>query len=451
MPSIRPALFAALLLLASFPALPAGSFASGSRAEAQVTSPAYRGQGGARVRVFLDCQSRNCDQNNFRSEIPWVNWVRDRADADLHVIFTSLGVGGGGMQYTFDFLGLGSLQGRNDRLTYTSAGTDVRTELLDGLVQTFQLGLLRYAVESGQAGDFELRYRGRFVAEDGTGTTPELQTEAPSVFGDPWNQWTFRVGLSGNLDIQERRSEERLNPSFSANRVTDAWKSDLSFWANLRRQKIELSDGRVVRNDQDSWRLSGLVVRSVSDHVSVGFDASARNAITQNQRVRVSAMPAAEWSYYPYAVANRQQLIALYSVGLERSEYYEETVFGVLEETLPTHRVAFQYRVREPWGNAAVGFSSSQYLHDVELYSFGLNGEISYRIGRGLELSLSGDASRVNDQIHVAASNFSDEDILLGRVNLPTGYRYQGSVGFGYRFGSTLQNVVNNRFPRDVR
>lgn len=428
---------------------------------AQITSPGLRqGQGqGQRVRVFLDCQSRNCDSNVFRTEIPWVNWVRERTDSDIHVIFTSAGVGGGGTQYTFDFIGVNRMEGRNDQLTYTEAGTDVRAETMDGLARTFALGLLRYAVEAGQGGELSLRFTGN-ASQQANGclgdaaNCPGNDTGGPAsedVFVDPWNAWTFRFGLSGNMDIQERRSEQRLNPTLSANRVTDEWKVDFSLWSNFRRQRVQLSDGRVVRNDTDSWRVSTLVVYSISDHVSVGVDTRAFNSISQNQRSRVVLTPAIEWNYYPYAQANRRQLITHYGAGIERSDYFDTTLFGVDEELRPTHRFALQYRVREPWGNAGIGFDASQYLHDLDLYSFGLSGEISYRISRGLELSLSGDASRVNDQIHVPRGNFSDEDILLGRVNLPTGYRYQASVGLGYRWGSTLTNVVNNRFPRSVR
>ena len=421
-------------------------------AGAQLTSEALtNGTPTGRVRVFLDCQARNCDSTHFRTEIPWVNWVRDRTDADIHVIFTSTSVGGGGNRYTFDFLGLRDMAGRDDQLTYTSAGSDVRTELLDGLTQTFSLGLLRYAVEAGQGNAFELRTRQGMAMgpQDGSGPGADDADSAPFV--DPWNSWTFRFGLSGNMDIQERRSEQRINPTLSADRVTDDWKMDFSFWSNIRRQRIDLPDGREIRNDTDSWRVGGLVVRSINDHVSVGFSSSARNAISRNQRNRMTLRPALEWNYFPYAMANRRQLIAHYAVGIEYSDYYETTIFGAEQETLPTHRFAFQYRVREAWGDAGVGFESAQYLHDTGLFSFGLSGEISYRISRGLDLSLSGEASRVNDEIYVAASNFSDEDILLGRVNLPTGYRYQASVGFGYRWGSTLTNVVNNRFPWSVR
>ncbi|TVP78358.1 MAG: hypothetical protein EA352_02125, partial [Gemmatimonadales bacterium] len=449
MPGVRPApsrsarrpVFGPLVGLSL--ALALGFWASAAPLEAQLSStPSANGE---RTRVFLDCQSRDCDSNHFRTEITFVDWVRDRTDADLHVIMTSDGVGGGGRRYTLDFIGRADMEGLEDQLTYTSRGTDVRTRTLDGITRTFQLGLVRYVVEAGQGDLLEVLWQGGERGAHEVGREGQEAREEEAT-GDPWNAWTFRFGLSGNLDLQERRSERRLNPSFGGDRVTDDWKFNFSLWANLRRQRIELADGREVRNDQDSWRMGGLAVRSVTPHISVGVDGRARNAISSNQRTRVEFRPAVEWNYYPYAEANRRQFITHYGIGVEYSDYYERTIFGVTSESLPHHRFAFQYRAREEWGNAGLGFESFQYLHDRGLHSLGLSGDVSYRISRGLEVNLSGNASRVNDQVHIAASNFSDEDILLGRVNLPTGYRYRGSVGFNYRFGSSLANVVNNRF-----
>jgi hypothetical protein len=37
------------------------------------------------------------------------------------------------------------------------------------------------------------------------------------------------------------------------------------------------------------------------------------------------------------------------------------------------------------------------------------------------------------------------------RGQLATGYEYEVSMGFSYRFGSIFNNVVNSRFPFQVR
>lgn len=55
-------------------------------------------------RVFLDCD--RCDFSYTRVEIPFVNWVRDREDAVLHILITDQRTGSGGRDYSLDFLGL---------------------------------------------------------------------------------------------------------------------------------------------------------------------------------------------------------------------------------------------------------------------------------------------------------------------------------------------------------
>ena len=59
---------------------------------------AQEGNGNSRPNVFFDCDGRNCNDQYYRTEIDWVNWVRDREVADVHVIMTSLTTGAGGRE-----------------------------------------------------------------------------------------------------------------------------------------------------------------------------------------------------------------------------------------------------------------------------------------------------------------------------------------------------------------
>ena len=54
------------------------------------------------IRVFLDCNF--CDFNYLQVETPWVAFVRDRADADVHLLLTSIETGGGGERYDLEVL-----------------------------------------------------------------------------------------------------------------------------------------------------------------------------------------------------------------------------------------------------------------------------------------------------------------------------------------------------------
>ena len=435
------ALVLASVLTAAFaPVRPAEAQLSSASTQASMVAP----------RVFMDCTSFvSCDMNHFQTEIRFVNWARDRADADVHVLVTGESVGGGGRRYTMEFIGLGEMEHLSDMLTYVASGTDVDLQTLDGLTRTLRLGLMRYAVQAGYGNDFNIAFTGAALPTAEDGETPVLPVATQTR--DPWNYWTFRVGFSGNMSVTENRQEYRANPSLSADRVTEDWKVNLNLSANARREKITLANDRIVRNDQDNWSSSTLVVRSLGPRISTGFTTSAGSSVSNNTRIRMEIAPGIEWSYFPYTEASRRQLIAHYGVGLERSEYREETIFNETEETVPFHKLGIQYRAVAPWGNAGVGLDASQYLHKSGLYNVGASGNISLRIMRGLELSLSASGSKVRDQIYIPLAAISEEDILLGRQNLPTGYQYRASVGLNYRWGSTFSNIVNVRFPSSVR
>jgi hypothetical protein len=427
----------------------AALFGAVEPASAQLSS-AVTQPGQVAPRVFLDCQRMvPCNENHFQTEIRFVNWARDREDSDVHVLVTNENLGGGGNRYTMEFIGRGDMAHLADVLTYVASGTDVDRQTLDGLTQTLRLGLLRYAIQAGFGNQFNVAYSGAApVAPPEGGAAPAPR---PTAVRDPWNYWTFRAGLSGSLSVTENRSNYRANPSFSADRVTEDWKINLNVSVNSRREKITLSNDRVVRNDADNWSSSTLLVRSLTPRMSTGFTTRASSSVANNTKVQMEIAPGIEWGYYPYVEASRRQLLAHYGVGLERSVYNEETIFEVTEETVPFHKLGIQYRAVAPWGNAGLGLDASQYLHKSGLYNLGASANISLRVMRGLELSLSASGNRVRDQIYVPRGNISEEDILLGRQNLPTGYDYSASVGLNYRFGSAFSNIVNVRFPASVR
>nr|MCU0622431.1 hypothetical protein [Gemmatimonadaceae bacterium] len=60
------------------------------------------------VRVFLDCQGgRACgsERDFYVTEINFVNWMRDRFDAEVQLLVSALINGGGGTEYTVTFIG----------------------------------------------------------------------------------------------------------------------------------------------------------------------------------------------------------------------------------------------------------------------------------------------------------------------------------------------------------
>src|SRR5689334_1307571 len=81
----------------------------------------------ARLVVFLDC-GMMCDEEFIHTEVKYVNWVRDRTAADVHLLVTTESTGGGGTQFTLAFLGLQRFSGRGDTLHFASGPTATSDE-----------------------------------------------------------------------------------------------------------------------------------------------------------------------------------------------------------------------------------------------------------------------------------------------------------------------------------
>lgn len=420
---LLPALAAILLLLAA------------------AAAPALAQNGQDRVRVFLDCQTFGCDRQEFRTEITFVDWVRDRTVADVHLILTSQGTGAG-TEYVFDFVGQDEFEGADLRLTETVSDTDTRDEVLASLVRTFKGGLVPYVAQRGYLDELSIN-----ALEEATeAAEEELQIQQ----GDPWNLWVFSIGTDFEADGEEQQSSYEFGGRLSANRTTPEWKINIGLDGDHQYERFELTDSTTYTNETDDWEFDVLAVRSLSPHWSAGTVAEVNTSTRLNRRVGGRAAVALEWDYYPYAQANRRQFILHYQVGLTRVEYEDTTIFNKIEETLYDHRLVAVYDTRQPWGNMSFSAEGSNLLNDWSKHRLSFRARTNFRLFRGFDMEIQGRYEVIRDQVYLPQEGSSDEDILRQRRQLATGYEYGVEIGFNYRFGSIYNNVVNNRFPWSV-
>jgi len=389
---------------------------------------------GPSLRVFLDCQ--RCDFDHFRREVPVVDWVRDRQDADLHVLVTRQGTGGGGTEHTLYYLGRASLEGRADTLRYVSRQDDTEDEERAGLVRTFRLGLARYLAFRGLADQADLVF-----LEGG----PEEATGQTSPADDPWNLWVFRTSVSAEMEGESRTRSRAFDGSISAGRTTEELKVDFFVRSEYEWDEFELSDGDVLTSIERSHFFSGTSVWSLGPHWSVGGRASAGSATSRNQDISLQVGPALEYSLFPYQESTRRQITALYQIGLAHFRYDERTLFGELDETRPEHSLEISADFQQPWGELFMSLEGSHFLDDIEQHRVELRSNVEIRLFRGLNLDVRGSVARIKDQIYVAAGDIPDEDILLERTELGTDFEYSVDVGLSFTFGSVFNNVVNPR------
>jgi len=393
-----------------------------------------------RPNVFFDCDGRDCNSEYYRTEINWVNWVRDREVADLHIIMTSLRTASGGQEYQIDMIGYGEHDGYEDSSLFQALSTDTDRERLDGITHAIGLSLGRFASESG--------FRGLVIlegAERAQGRSGSTRLVSQEEVDDPWNLWFFRFNGSGNLDGEETRSSVRLNSTLSATRVTPTWKVIFYNRIGLNKVEVDLNEGTFADQRTD-WSSSQLIAYALSDHWSIMTQSEVSRSTRVNQNFRAELSPGIEYSFFPYDEATRRSLTAFYKIGPAYRDYIEETVFEKLSEVRWEHTLEIALSQRQPWGEAGISLSGSHFLHDIQRHNVSLRGDIDFRIVRGFSINARGDITWVDDQIYLSAGGVTDEEALLRLRTRATDFNYGIELGFSVQFGTIFNNVVNNRF-----
>jgi hypothetical protein len=386
------------------------------------------------LRVFLDCTV--CDFSNIRQEINYINYVRDRRDADVHVLVTSQRTGSGGQEYRFEFIGIGAFADRSQTLTLNTGPTDTEDERRQDIVRTFSLGLTPFLLQTPAADQFSLQH-----------DPPTAETTAALPQDDPWNFWIFRVGGNVNVTGEERQQSRRFTGNASANRTTEDWKFSFNLTGNFNESEFTLSDGDTVVSTTESYNYTGAVIKSLGeDHWGGLLWSTLTSSTRTNQDLTARLAVGIEYDFFSYAESTRRSFVIQYSMGTVHFDYTEPTIFGKLTEQRADERIAAIFAFRQPWGTTRLTTSFSHYLHDLSKHRLEMNGRIDVRLFRGFGLNVSGNINRIRNQLYLPAGKATDEQILLRQRQLATDYRYGFQVGFSYQFGSIYNNVVNPRW-----
>lgn len=403
---------------------------SGLRAQAPPAQPA--------LNVFLDCQTFFCDFDHIRREIAFVNWVRDRQDAQVHILGTGQHTGGGGQEYTFTFIGLKDFAGHADTLRLVTRNTDTAAEIRDAQVQILKLGLMRYVA----ATPVRDRLRISYTPEAG----PAGQPAASGAARDPWKLWVFSANLNANLQGEQQQNFQFLFGSLSANRTADDLKLNFRISGSYQRSEQQLTSGSFI-NTSKSYSASQSAVFSLGPKWSFGVRSAQNSSTFLNQALAIRVGPALEYDVFPYSESTRRQLTVRYSPEVSRFDYEEATIFDKTSETLSGQRLNVSLRVLQPWGQIQASLDALQYFHDLSKHRVSLFGAVELRLVRGLNFNIGGDVARTKDQLYLPKAGLTDEEILVRRRQLGTSFQYFTFIGLSFRFGSKFANVVNSRMP----
>jgi hypothetical protein len=383
--------------------------------------------------VDLDCI--DCFPDYLRDQIDWVDFVRDPQDATVQLLSSSRTTGGGGRETTLRFVGRGRFEGHDHDLRAISLSGDTENTRRAIVFRTVLAGLIDYVAHDGLPPGLELDVE-----------TDQVDGDDQAPVDDPWNYWVFEVGVQGQLQAEESTRERQWGVDITADRVTEDWKIAFGVEVEQQYEQFDLDEDDPFEVDQRERSFDFFVARSLGPHWSFGLDGRAETSTFGNTKASFQSAPAVEYSFFPYSEYATRQFRIQYEVGVERAEYNEVTLFDKLEETVGRHELSATLDQRQPWGSVQLGAEFSQYLHDRALYRLEVDGEISIRITRGLEVEFEGGASRIRDQISLPRRDATPEEVLLRLRELRSGYELQFQFGLSYRFGSIFNNIVNPRF-----
>jgi hypothetical protein len=414
--------------VAAIGVLCASELSRDAEAAAQEPTPSTQ----APLKVFLDCQQ--CFQDFLRAEVTFADYVRDRGEADVHVLITVLETGGGGREYTVAFLGQKAFKGSDRTLRTVTALSATDDVIRRQLANTLRVGLLAYMVAGGVPPDLAVDVR---LGSSG---------DQPAPAADRWNHWVFSLRGAAAFQGEESSRETQFGGSISADRITPAWKMTLGAEIDHETEEFDLDQEDPVKVNRRERDFNWLVVRAFGEHWSAGAVGEVESSTFENMKLLISASPAIEYNFFPYSSYTRRQLRALYSIGPERHQYHEVTLFGKTEDTLAGHEISLTFEQREPWGTLEARTEWSQYLHDLGKSRLEVEADIELRLTRGLSLGAELNASRIRDQLSLPARGASPEEILLRLRQLESGYEYNAGISLTYSFGSIFSSIINPRF-----
>lgn len=381
------------------------------------------------LKVFIDCES--CDIENLRQDFYFLNYVRDRKLADVHVLVTTRANGAGGTEFTLSFYGYSEFLNMNDTIVTDLPPNSTSDELRDHLNQNIQLGLIRYLMRTDMRSHITINYDGEAPVND--------------TVKDKWNYWVFNLSANGWFNGQSLVSYTSLNGNISANRVTEKGKTNLMAHHNYTRNVYQVNDTTKVTGLFKTYYGSGKHVWSLSDHWSAGLNGNYYSSLYENIHHSFSGGLSLEYDIFPYDESTTRMLYFSYSIQPTYRKYFEQTVLFRDEQYLMGNSLSFNSKFIGKWGNLTSQLSWNSYLHDLSISNTSLYLSAQLRVFKGLFIELSGYYAMIRNQINLPLEAASEEEILLQQVQLPTSKQYWCSLGVSYTFGSIYNNIVNPR------
>ena len=383
-----------------------------------------------KIRVFVE--GIRLDMDYMRRRMRYVDFVKEPAFADVHIIISNRVTGSGGQVYSLMFNNLTSDNMSDYTVSATTLSSDTYEEERKKITDALALGIMPYISQTKASEQLVFKYNGN--DEDMNGENVE----------DPWNNWTFRGDVSGNANLEESRKSYYYSFNVRGDKVTEDWRIRNNARRSVNTKKYT-SDGEDYSSINTTTYASSSVVKSINSRWSVGAFVNLYNSNYQNLFYSISVKPAIEYNIFPWDISDRKVFTIAYYIGPKWNKYYEETIYDKLNENLWEQSLNLDLQLVQTWGEINGGLHATNYLQDWSKNRITFDSNLSVRIIRGLSLRMGFRLENVHDQIYLAKGDVSLEDVLLNKVQLPSTFEVGADFGLRVQFGSIYNNIVNNR------
>jgi len=401
--------------------------------EAQINEVSQGSLRDQALKVYLDCNY--CDIEYFKTNFTLVNYVTDRFDADVYILVTAMATGSGGTEYSMLLRGVKGFIGMEDTLVFNLDANATQDLHRDAILKHAQLGMVPYLMKTPFSTRIDLIYDDSGLDE---------------VVEDKWKNWTFSISADIMLNNQKTIKAYGIFSNLYIGKITPEIKFESSTVFFFDESKYELyEDDTLVYSSfssQRSFENSNLFVKSLGNHFGLGGSAGYQKSEYLNLNNQFVVGPAIEYNIFDYADATRKQCRFLYGITYQYSEYIEITVYDKLEDHLFRQELRVLFSFVDSWGEINASLAGTNQLNDFSRYAVGARTSASIYLGKGLSVNLSAGFSYIQDQVGLIKDAATPEDLLTHQREMESDYNYDFSFGFTYRFGSTLNNVVNPRF-----
>lgn len=381
------------------------------------------------LRLYIDCSF--CSQDHLRQHLPYLEYVRSRQLADLHLIASQWPTAARGKEVQYELIGQGHFAGMNDSLKFILPLGSSENEQNEQLAAKLEAALLPFLARTSYRQYLSFSYQ------------PEAKEEAaPS---DPWRNWVFTLSASGRYRKEASYRSSHLRSTALIRKVTPEIRLQSYNFLGWDESLFQTEGGQVRSISRELYS-SNVAIKSISDHWSYGGEVEFRSSWFENLRFQCRYWAALEYNLFPYSESSRRQLRFTSELGYDRRHYNDTTIYNKIREGFVACELQLALELKEQWGEASSYIEVISFLNEPSRHQFNLWAGLSLNLFQGLTLDLSCDLSFIRNQVGLPRSGLAKEEVLLQQRQQATNFRLATSLGFSYTFGSIYNNVVNPRF-----